>query len=124
MLLRTLHRVLVKVLEVERRLEPFFRRRLNYLLRDPSARLIQYLINRRRPNDGLGITEEKLFPDEEESLDEIIRLMADQMRGRFKPGEFERGGNTKTHGLVRATVTVRDDLPVHMRIGIFGTQRS
>lgn len=124
MLLRTLHRVLVKMLEVERRLEPFFRRRLNYLLREPSARLIQYLINRRRPNDGLGITEEKLFPDEEESLDEIIRLMADQMRGRFKPGEFERGGNTKTHGLVRATVTVRDDLPVHMRIGIFGTQRS
>ncbi|MGI9304568.1 MAG: catalase family protein [Gammaproteobacteria bacterium] len=124
MLLRTLHRTLVKALEVERRLEPFFRRRLNYLLREPSARLIQYLINRRRANDGLGRAEEKLFPYEEESLDEIIRLMADQMRGHFKPGQFERGGNTKTHGLVRATVTVRDDLPDHMRKGIFATQRS
>lgn len=124
MLLRTLHRVLVKMLEVERRLEPLFRRRLNYLLREPSAKLIQYLINRRRPNDGLALAEEKIYPDEEQSLDEIIRLMADQMRGHFKPGQFERGGNTKTHGLVRATVTVRDDLPEHMRKGIFAKQRS
>jgi len=124
MLLRTLHRVLLKMLEVERRLEPFFRRRLNYLLREPSAKVIQYLINFRRPNDGLGIAEEKIPPWEEESLDAIIRLMADQMRGHFKPGQFERGGNTKTHGLVRATVTVRDDLPEHMRKGIFSAQSS
>ena len=54
-LLRTLHRALIKALEVERRLEPFFRRRLNLLLREPSAGLIQYLINRRRPSDGLGL---------------------------------------------------------------------
>jgi hypothetical protein len=124
MLLRTVHRVMVKLLEVERRLEPFFRRFLNYLLREPSARLLQWLINLRRPNDGLGLAEEKVYAWEEESNDAIIRLMADQMRGHFKPGQYERGGNTKTHGLVRATVTVRDDLPEHMRKGIFATQRS
>ncbi len=124
MLLQTIHRLLVKALEVERRLEPLFRPTLNYLLREPSARLLQYLINRRRANNGLGLAEEKLFPYEEESLDEIIKLMADQMRGHFQPGKFERGGNTKTHGLVRATVTVRDDLPEHMRKGIFASQRS
>ena len=115
MLLRTVHRAMVKLLEVERRLEPFFRRRLNYLLREPSARLLQFLINFRRPDDGLQIAEEKIFPWEEEALDDIIRLMADQMRGHFKPGHYERGGNTKTHGLVRATVTVRDDLPERLR---------
>ena len=124
MLLRTLHRVMVKLLEVERRLEPFFRRFLNYLLREPTARVLQWLINFRRPNDGLGLAEEKVFPWEEESNDAIIRLMADQMRGHFKPGQFERGGNTKTHGLVRATVTVRDDLPDHMCKGIFASKRS
>jgi len=124
MLLRTIHRVLVKLLEVERRLEPFFRRFLNYLLREPSARVLQWLINFRRPNEGLGLAEEKIYPWEEESLDDIIRLMADQMRGHFKPGHFERGGNTKTHGLVRATVTVRDDLPEHMCKGIFASKRS
>ena len=124
MLLRTVHRVMVKLLEVERRLEPFFRRFLNYLLREPTARVLQWLINFRRPNDGLGLAEEKVFPWEEESNDAIIRLMADQMRGHFKPGQFERGGNTKTHGLVRATVTVRDDLPDHMCKGIFASKRS
>lgn len=124
MLLRTLHRVMVKLLEGERRLEPFFRRFLNYLLREPTARVLQWLINFRRPNDGLGLAEEKIFPWEEESNDAIIRLMADQMRGHFKPGQFERGGNTKTHGLVRATVTVRDDLPDHMCRGIFASKRS
>jgi len=124
MLLETLHRVLVRVLEVERRLEPYFRPTLNYLTREPTAKLIQYLINRRRPNDGLGLAEEKIFPWEEDSLNDIIRLMADQMRGHFKPGHFERGGNTKNHGLVRGTVTVRDDLPEHLRKGIFATPRS
>lgn len=124
MLLRRVHRVLVKLLEVERRLEPFFRRFLNYLLREPSARVLQWLINFRRPNEGLALAEEKIYPWEEESLDAIISLMADQMRGHFKPGHFERGGNTKTHGLVRATVTVRDDLPEHMCQGIFASKRS
>jgi hypothetical protein len=94
------------------------------LLREPTARVVQYLINLRRPNEGLGLAEEKLYPYEEESLEAIIDLMADQMRGHFKPGHYERGGNTKTHGLVRATVTVRDDLPDRLRRGIFATQRS
>ena len=124
MLLQTIHRILVKALEVERRLEPFFRPTLNYLLREPAAACIQYLINFKRRNEELGLAEEKTFPYEEESLDDIIRLMADQMRGHFKPGHYERGGNTKTHGLVRATVTVRDDLPEHMRKGLFATVRS
>jgi hypothetical protein len=57
-------------------------------------------------------------------LDRIIDLIADQMRGRFKPGSYERGGNTKTHGIVRATVTIRDNLPGHLRIGVFATPRS
>jgi len=123
-LLITIHRVMVRLLEVERRLEPFFRRRLNYMLREPSARLLQFLINFRRTDYGLKIAEEKSFPWEEESLDGIIQLMTDQMRGHFKPGRYERGGNTKTHGLVRATVTVREDLPERMRHGIFAEQRS
>ena len=41
------------------------------------------------------------------------------MRGLWKPGGFERGGNTKTHGIVRGEFIVHDDLPEHMRRGIF-----
>jgi len=122
--LHTVHRILVQAMHVERRLEPWFRPALNRWTREPTAKLIQYLLNRNRPDLGLGLAEEKHFPYEEQALDDIIDQMADQMRGNFKPGRYERGGNTKTHGLVRATVTVREDLPEHMRRGIFSTPRS
>ncbi len=124
MILRALHRLLVRGLEVERRLEPWFRPQLNHLLREPAAAVIQALINLRRKDEGLALAEEKIYPWEEQALDEIIALMADQMRGHFPPGKFERGGNTKTHGLVRGTVTIRNDLPEHMRVGLFAEPRS
>ena len=123
-LLRTFHNVLTELLHIERRLEPFFRPALNRLTREPTARFLQYLINRKRVDEGLALAEEKIFDWEEESLDAIIELMAEQMRGHFQPGKYERGGNTKTHGIVRATVTVRDDLPEHLRKGIFAEVRS
>ena len=123
-LLKLLHDLLLEVLHIERRLEPWFRPQLNWLFREPFARVIQYLINLQRKDQGLRLAEEKVEADEKESLDKIISLMTDQMRGRFKPGGYERGGNTKTHGIVRATVTIRDDLPQLYRKGIFATPRS
>ena len=122
--LRVIHDILLELLHIERRLEPLFRRPLNRLLREPSAAFIQYLINRRRTDPGMQLAEERVDPDEKQSLDAIIDQMADQMRGHFKPGAYERGGNTKTHGVLRATVTIRDDLPDHCRRGVFATPRS
>jgi hypothetical protein len=46
------------------------------------------------------------------------------MRKLWKPGYFERGGNTKTHGIVSGEFTVRDDLPEHMRRGIYAEPRT
>jgi len=123
-ILNLIHQFLLKLLHIERRLEPWFRPQWNYLFREPSARFVQYLVNLRRQDEGLQLAEEKKYPDEEESLNKIIDLMADQMRGRFKPGGYERGGNTKTHGVLRATVTIRDDLPEYCRKGIFANPRS
>jgi hypothetical protein len=123
-ILKFIHNILTELLYLERRLEPLFRRRWNTLFREPSADAIQFFINLRRKDEGLQPAEEKIDPDEKESLNKIIDLMADQMRGHFKPGGYERGGNTKTHGIVRATVTIRDDLPEHCRRGIFATPRS
>ena len=118
-LLKLLHRIMLVFLHIERRLEPWFRPQLNRLLREPSANIVQFFINRQRSNEGLQLAEEKIASDEEQSLDDIIDLMADQMRGHFKPGKYERGGNTKTHGIVRAEVIIRDDLPEKYRQGIF-----
>jgi hypothetical protein len=123
-LLKFIHDIFMELLHIERRLEPLFRRQWNWLFREPLARVIQYFINRQRRDEGLKLAEEKVDADEEESLNKIIDLMANQMRGHFKPGAYERGGNTKTHGIVRATVTIRDDLPEHCRKGIFAHPRS
>ena len=123
-ILKFIHRVLVQLMHLERRLEPWFRPQWNWLFREPSAAVIQFFINLWRKDEGLQLAEERIDEDEEQSLDEIIDLMMDQMRGHFKPGAYERGGNTKTHGILQATVTIRDDLPEHCRKGVFATARS
>lgn len=123
-ILKAIHNFLIRLLHIERRLEPWFRPQWDYFFREPGSRIIQFFVNRRRKHENLKLAEERFDPDEEESLNKIVDLMMDQMRGRFKPGGYERGGNTKTHGIVRATVTIRDDLPEHCRKGIFASPRS
>jgi hypothetical protein len=107
------------LLHVERRFDPWIRPAFDALLRDPIARLTTSLINIQRPNEGLKIAEEKPLPGEEEFLDSIISSFEKQMRGLWKPGGFERGGNTKTQGIVRGEFTVHDDLPTELRHGIY-----
>ena len=44
-------------------------------------------------------------------VDSIINSFKEQMTLLWKPGRFERGGNTKTHGIVRGEFIVHDSLP-------------
>ena len=114
----------LKLIQIERRFDPFLRPAFDAVLRDPLTRLTTALINARRPNEGLAIAEERLLPGEEEFVDAIIATFEQQMRGLWKPGGFERGGNTKTQGIVRAELRVHDGLPAQLRRGIFATPRS
>jgi hypothetical protein len=107
------------LLQFERRFDHWLRLPFDATLRDPTARLVTALINRKRPNEGLKIAEEKLFPDEEAFLNSIISSFETQMRLLWKPGGFERGGNTKTHGIVRGEFVVHDNLPAEFRHGIY-----
>ncbi|KWT73911.1 MULTISPECIES: hypothetical protein [unclassified Variovorax] len=107
------------LLQLERRFDPFVRPAFDALLRDPLARLTTALINSRRPNEGLAIAQEKLLPGEEQFVDSIVRSFTQQMRDLWKPGGYERGGNTKTQGIVRGEFIVHDDIPVHMKRGIY-----
>jgi hypothetical protein len=111
--------LLVFLINVERRFDPFFRPLFDWLLRDRLSRLTTWLINKKRKDVELALAEERIQPDEEAHLDAIIETFTAQMRRLWNPGYFERGGNTKTHGVVRAEFTVRDDLPEHMRRGIY-----
>ncbi|MBV8885691.1 MAG: catalase family protein [Chroococcidiopsidaceae cyanobacterium CP_BM_RX_35] len=107
------------LLHVERRFDPFFRPAFDAVLRDPIANLTTALINMNRPHEGMKIAEEKPIPDEEAYLDSIISTFETQMRQLWKPGGFERGGNTKTQGIVRGEFIVHDDLPAKLRHGIY-----
>src|SRR5919199_5376492 len=109
---------------VERRVDPFFRPSFDALFRKRLTTLTTALINKRRKDEGLALAEERAQPDEEAHLQDIIATMGAQMRRLWAPGYFQRGGNTKTHGVVRGEFIVRDDLPDHLRRGIYAQPRT
>ena len=114
----------LRLLQLQRRVDPWMRPAFDAVLRDPIARLTTALINRQRKDEGLKIAEERIQPDEEASLQSIIDTFKAQMSGLWKPGGFERGGNTKTHGIVRAEFVVHDGLPPQFRHGIFAQPKT
>jgi len=109
----------MRLVQLERRFDPFFRPAFDAVLRDPLARIVTFLINMRRPDEGFELAEEGPIPDEEAHLQSIITTFEAQMRKLWKPGGFERGGNTKTQGIVRGEFIVHDNLPTHLRHGIY-----
>ena len=112
------------LLRLERRFDPWVRPAFDAVLRDPLAWLTTALINMQRRNEGLKIAEERPLPDEEEFLQSIIDTFGQQMRKLWKPGGVERGGNTKTQGIVRGEFIVHDNLPSEFRHGIYAQPQS
>jgi hypothetical protein len=123
-LLNVLSDLSFKLVQLERRFDPLVRPAFDALLRDPIARAVTALINGQRTDEGLALAEEHLLPDEEQFVDSIISTFQKQMSGLWKPGGFERGGNTKTHGIVRGEFIVHDGLPERFRHGIFAEPRT
>jgi hypothetical protein len=121
-MLRPLHRLLEAGLHAERRIDPFIRPALD-LFQRPGTWIVQKLMNAGRPDLGLAIAEEHIFPDEEERLDSIIADMRAHLVQDFPPHEMERAGNTKTHGVVRGRLEIFEDIPAPMRVGIFAVPR-
>lgn len=112
------------LIRIERRIDPLLRPAFDAFLRDPLARFTTALINSRRTDEGLAIAEERPLPDEESFTDSIVKSFTRQMTDLWKPGGFERGGNTKTQGIVRGEFTVHDDIPPHMKRGIYATPQT
>ena len=112
------------LVHLERRFDPFFRPAFDFLFRDLLTSFFTALINMLRKDEGLKIAEERIQPDEEAHLNSIITDMGNQMRRLWQKGDYQRCGNTKTHGIVRGELTIRDDIPEHMRRGIFAQPRT
>ncbi|HEY4358496.1 MAG TPA: hypothetical protein VGN16_22300 [Acidobacteriaceae bacterium] len=115
---------LMKAVQFERRFDPLFRPLFDATLRDPLARAVTALINLQRPHDNLQLAEERPLPGEDAFVQSIIDSFQTQLRGLWKPGKFERGGNTKTHGVVRGELVIHPNLPDHLRRGILAEPRS
>lgn len=121
---RFIHRTFLSILHFERRFDPFFRPAWDAVFREPSAAILQWMINVRRRNDGLQLVEERELDGESEFLDSIIIDMGTYMRMHWQPGNYQRAGNTKTHGIVRAEFIVHDGLPEHLRYGVFAQPKT
>lgn len=104
---------------LERRFDPFFRTLFDFLFRESLTLFTNFFINLQRKNEGYKLAEERIQPGEEAHLNDIIETMGNQMRRLWQLGDYQRCGNTKTHGIVCGEVIVRDDIPERMRRGIF-----
>ena len=121
---RALNNTIVGALGLERRIDPYFRPAFDRAFSEPLATAVQALINLRRPNEHLRLAEERRLPHEPELAQEIIDAMAAFMDATYCPGQYQRAGNTKTHGVVRGVFEVLDDLPAELRRGIFECPKS
>lgn len=123
-LLDRLNGLLTMLLHAERRVDPFYRPLFDRLLRERLSNLATAIINHRRTDEGMALAEERELPDEAVLIDQIIAAFTKQMEALWTAGHFERGGNTKTHGVVRAQFIVNDDLPEQLRRGLFAQPRT
>jgi hypothetical protein len=107
------------------RIERFgIRQFVNTFLREPIAAFVQSVMNLMRKHEGFKLAEERALPGEEASVDSIIETFATYMRRAYRPGEYQRGGNTKTHGILRAEFVVCDNIPQCMRRGVFAAPKA
>ena len=114
----------VFAVQMERRIDHWIRPPFDFLFRDLTARMVTALINFQRKDEGFKIAEERPIPDEEKHLDSIISSFEKQMADLWKPGGYERGGNTKTQGVLRGEFIVHDNLPPQFRQGVFAKPRT
>src|SRR3954451_15825230 len=103
---------------LERRVEFLYRPHFDRWLRPPLFSMAQRLQNRRRPDEGLALAEERLLDGEEELTQQIIDETKAFTRENWLPGSAQRFGNTKTFGVVRGEFAVLDDIPQDLRHGL------
>jgi hypothetical protein len=116
---KRLHDGLVRLVGLERRVDPFFRPALDALLREPLAALTQAVLRFVRETPSNLPAHEHVLPGEEECVRSIIASMKAYSRATYQPGAYERAGNTKTHGMVRGRFVIAADLPAAYRHGVF-----
>ncbi|SFI72863.1 hypothetical protein SAMN05421835_101592 [Amycolatopsis sacchari] len=108
-----------RLVALERRIDPYVRPAFDAVVRPPVQGLVQALVRRwTLPVSGVR-AEELSIPGEDAARAEIVKLMSRFVLREYAPGQAQRAGNTKTYGVVRASLEVLDDLPFPVRHGLF-----
>jgi hypothetical protein len=105
------------------RINPALRERFDRLFGSSIEAFAQFLINARRSREKLAIAEERLLADEAALADAIAREMGDFLKDHYLRGGYQRAGNTKTHGIVRATFEVLPGLNKRLAVGLFAREQ-
>lgn len=116
--------LILRLVTIEHRIDPFFRDGFNRLFQQPIAEVVQLLLRALRHNPETRLCQELLVDREAE----VTQAIADQM-ARFTQRQYhdtvaERAGNTKTYGIVRAQLEVLNGLPEKFRHGVFAEERT
>lgn len=122
---RILSKSAEKIVHTLRRFDPYYRDFFDAHLQRPIADGVQYLIQKRyerqHASDQLALAQERILPQEQETIEQITARMSDFLKTRYedKGRIAERAGNTKTYGLVRAIFKINRDLPAELGVGLF-----
>jgi hypothetical protein len=119
MILKRINDMLTGLMRLERRFDPFFRPAVDSLFQAPLAALTQMLVNLFRAQEPDIPAHETALPDEVALTEAIVTAMAQYMRAHYRPGGYQRAGNTKTHGIVRGRFVIEEHLPPALRHGLF-----
>jgi hypothetical protein len=116
---------LVRLMYLERRIDPYVRPAFDRLFRKPLASVAQAGIIAHRRDPVLGLAEERALPDEERITRAIVKAMSQFTRQTYDDSPpAERAGNTKTYGVVRAEFEVLGGLDGGLRKGLFAGPRT
>ncbi len=103
----------------ERRIDPYYRDTFDKFFRKPISAFVQALINVKRKDDHLQVSEEKLLPNEKEITDSIIKQMSLFTHKYYEHRFALRAGNTKTYGVVKGEFEILPNLADNLRQGVF-----
>jgi len=72
----------------------------------------------------MKLAQEKQQPREAENTKAILEVLEKSLRKAYPEGQMLRRFHPKGHGLVEARFTVPDDIPDHLRVGLFRKAKS
>src|SRR2546428_12503869 len=96
---RRVNNLFLTLFYFERRVDPYYRDTFDKIFKKPISALVQTLINFKRKDDHLQISEEKPLPNEKEINELIIKQMAMFTHKHYEHSFALSAGNTKTYGV-------------------------